>query len=152
MEAISTRLHPNNVNRENRIEMHLISPVAAVRDNGKSYQSKTKRTLSLFTYFWTILLQKWSASWKQLLIQSGFCRDCGSAIPSRIGTFFWALVASGCSFPCRTRRVQNLCSCYLFTMLDYVSAMLCSLLPMYQLCNIPHNIVQSMQNLCWNYV
>ena len=50
--------------------------------------------------------------------------------------------------PCRTRHMQNLCSCYLFTMLDYVSAMLCSLLPMYQLCNIPHYIVQSMQNLC----
>lgn len=35
------------------------------------------------------------------------------------------------AFPCRTRHMQNLCSCYLFTMLDYVSAMLCSLLPMY---------------------
>ena len=33
--------------------------------------------------------------------------------------------------PCRTRNMQNLCSCYLFTMLDCVSAMLCSLLPMY---------------------
>ena len=52
------------------------------------------------------------------------------------------------SHPCRTRHMQNLCSCYLFTMLDYVSAMLCSLLPMYQLCSIPHYIVQSMQNLC----
>ena len=50
----------------------------------------------------------------------------------------------------RSRHMQNLCC--LFTMLDYVSAMLCSLLPMYQLCNIPHYIVQSMQNLCWNYV
>ena len=34
-------------------------------------------------------------------------------------------------YPCRTRHMQNLCSCYLYTMLDYVSAMLCSLLPMY---------------------
>ena len=33
--------------------------------------------------------------------------------------------------PCRTRHMQNLCSCYLVTMLDYVSAMLCSLLPIY---------------------
>ena len=56
------------------------------------------------------------------------------------------------AIPCRTRHMQNLCSCYLFSMLDYVSAMLSPLLPMYQLCNIPHNIVQSMQNLCLNYV
>ena len=56
------------------------------------------------------------------------------------------------AIPCRTRHMQNLCSCYLFSMLDYVSAMLSPLLPMYQLCNIPHHIVQSMQNLCLNYV
>ena len=68
----------------------------------------------------------------------------------------WRHIFIVCSFvtfafnvpPCRTRHMQNLCSCYLFTMLDYVSAMLCSLLPMYQLCSIPHYIVQSMQNLC----
>ena len=51
-----------------------------------------------------------------------------------------------------SRHMQNLCSYYLFSMLDYVSAMLSPLLPMYQLCNRPHNIVQSMQNLCLNYV
>ena len=86
---------------------------------------------TVFQHWSSVFGKTHSSGFSDLVFDLVFCFFCVLSLTSHSTDTVMIHVLIFSMNPCRTRQMQKLCSCYWFTMLDYVSAMLCSLLPMY---------------------